>query len=290
MRQITAAFLAPLSTKEKASLLAPLAEAMNEFFPQYEINTDLRLAHFLAQALHEADGFRTLQEYATGDAYDTRTDLGNTPEKDGDGRKYKGRGIFQTTGRTNYAAAGKKMGIDAIKHPELLATPRYAVWSACIYWESRKLNSLADADNLRAITRKINGGYNGLSDRIRYFEICKKALSKQVITERKDATVKDLHVQGSTTIKGADTVQKVSLISGAAAVGGPILNQFEVVSDTWNRVRWAFEPFQDIFEPAVTWIWEHPTFILVPIVIAGLYYSYRAKMKRLEEFKTGKVQ
>ena len=170
MKPITAKFLASLSTKEKPELMAPLAAAMNEFFPLYAINTEKRQEHFLCQALHEADGFRTLQEYATGDAYDTRTDLGNTAKKDGDGRRYKGHGIFQTTGRTNHKAAGEAMGIDAIAHPELLATPRYAVWSACIYWKSRKLNELADADNIRAITKKINGGYNGLADRQRYLD------------------------------------------------------------------------------------------------------------------------
>jgi|GEM_PF-2230088 len=176
MKPITAKLLASLSTKEKPELMAPLAAAMNEFFPQYDITTEKRQEHFLAQALHEADGFRTLQEYASGNAYDTRTDLGNTAAKDGDGRKYKGRGIFQTTGRTNYAAAGKVMGLNLIANPTLLATPRYAVWSACIYWQSRKLNALADADNVKLITKKINGGYNGLADRIKYLEKCRAAI------------------------------------------------------------------------------------------------------------------
>jgi putative chitinase len=168
VKPITVELLAQLSRKERPELLPGIAAAMNEFFPKYEINTERRVEHFLAQSLHEADGFRTLSEYASGDAYDTRTDLGNTPQKDGDGRKYKGRGIFQTTGKTNYRAAGKAMGIDAINHPELLATPRYAVWSACIYWQSRKLNEWADRDDIRTITRKINGGYNGLDDRVAY--------------------------------------------------------------------------------------------------------------------------
>jgi putative chitinase len=156
--------------------LAGLAAGMNEFFPQYGINTDLRLAHFLCQALHEADGFRTLQEYASGDAYDTRTDLGNTAAKDGDGRLYKGRGIFQTTGKANYIAAGKVMGLDLVVHPELLAQPRNAVWSACIYWQSRKLNELADKNDIVAITKKINGGTNGLEGRKAYLRIVKAVL------------------------------------------------------------------------------------------------------------------
>jgi putative chitinase len=176
VKPITAALLASLSHKEKPELLAPLAAAMNEFFPRYGIITELRIVHFLAQALHEADGFRTLSEYASGDAYDTRVDLGNTPQRDGDGRKYKGRGIFQTTGKANYAAAGKAMGIDAVNNPLLLATPRYAVWSACIYWQSRKLNAYADKDDIRTIAKKINGGYNGLEDRIAYLQRVRKLI------------------------------------------------------------------------------------------------------------------
>jgi len=174
MTPITAQLLASLSTKEKPELMAPLAEAMNEFFPRYEINTERRLEHFLAQALHEADGFRTLQEYASGQAYEGRKDLGNT--QTGDGRKFKGHGIFQTTGRANHAAAGKVMGIDAVNHPELLATPRYAVWSACIYWQSRKLNQYADADDAKTITKKINGGLNGYDDRLIYLGRCRQAI------------------------------------------------------------------------------------------------------------------
>lgn len=174
MNPITDWLLASLSTKERPELMAPLADAMNEFFPRYEITTERRLEHFLAQALHEADGFRTLQEYASGQAYEGRKDLGNTQR--GDGKRFKGRGIFQTTGRTNYAAAGKVMGIDAINKPELLATPRYAVWSACIYWQSRKLNQFADLDDHKTITRKINGGLNGYADRLIYLGRCRQMI------------------------------------------------------------------------------------------------------------------
>lgn len=176
MTPITAQLLASLSTKEKPGLMQPLADAMNEFFPKYGITTEKRVEHFLAQALHEADGFHTLEEYASGDAYDTRTDLGNTPQKDGDGRKYKGRGIFQTTGRTNYKAAGTKMGIDALANPELLATPRYAVWAACIYWDSHGLSKYADADDAKTITKKINGGLNGYEDRLVYLGRVRQAI------------------------------------------------------------------------------------------------------------------
>lgn len=176
MIRITAAIIRDLSTTEKPGLVQPLVDAMNEFFPQFEITTERRVEHFLAQACTESDGFHTLTEYASGDEYDTRTDLGNTRARDGDGRRYKGRGIFQITGRTNYQKAGQAMGIDAIAQPELLATPRYAVWSACLYWQSRNLNKLADADDLKGITRKINGGYNGLADRQRYLDRARRLI------------------------------------------------------------------------------------------------------------------
>lgn len=181
MKPITPKLLASLSTKEKPELMAPLAAAMNEFFPLFDITTEKRIEHCLTQLLHESDGFRTLQEYASGDAYDTRTDLGNTAARDGDGRKYKGRGPIQTTGKANYLRAQKAMVkygvvVDLINHPEQLATPRLGVLAACIYWDDKKLNALADADNIKAITKKINGGYNGLADRIKYLEKCRAAI------------------------------------------------------------------------------------------------------------------
>lgn len=181
MTPITASLLASLSTKEKASLMAPLADAINEFFPMFQITTEKRVEHCLAQLLHESDGFRTLEEYASGDAYDTRTDLGNTAAKDGDGRKYKGRGPIQTTGKRNYLRAQEamaKMGIvvDLINHPELLATPRYGILASCIYWGDNNLNKYADADDAKTITRKINGGLNGYADRLVYLGRCRQAI------------------------------------------------------------------------------------------------------------------
>ncbi|RYD41870.1 MAG: glycoside hydrolase, partial [Verrucomicrobiaceae bacterium] len=78
---------------------------------------------------------------------------------------YKGRGIFQLTGRANYDTFGKKLGADFINHPELAADPRYAVLTACEYWNSHSLSTYADRDDLNTITRRINGGTNGIDDR-----------------------------------------------------------------------------------------------------------------------------
>ena len=128
------------------------------------INTPLRLAHFLAQVGHESGSLRYSEEGASGAAYEGRADLGNTQA--GDGKLFKGRGLIQITGRANYKAYGDARGQDYVTNPTRLATdPAVAVDSAFWFWNTSNLNSLADADNVNAITLKINGGYNGLADR-----------------------------------------------------------------------------------------------------------------------------
>ena len=128
------------------------------------IDTPLRVAHFLAQLGHESGAFRYSEELASGAAYEGRTSLGNT--QPGDGVRFKGRGLIQITGRANYGAYSKARGVDYLATPTLLATdPTVAVDSAIWYWNTRNLNSLADADNVEQITRRINGGDNGLPDR-----------------------------------------------------------------------------------------------------------------------------
>lgn len=148
---------------------APLIQAMGK----YVITTPKRAAAFIAQLAHESGSFQYVKELASGDAYDTRTDLGNTPEKDGDGRKYKGRGLIQITGTANYKAVGDALGIDFLANPELLETAQYATLSAAWFWKKHGLNELADAGDFKKITKIINGGYNGLADREAFY---KKAL------------------------------------------------------------------------------------------------------------------
>ena len=129
-------------------------------------DTPLRLAHFVAQLAHESDGFRAMEEYASGAAYEGRTDLGNT--QPGDGKRYKGRGPIQLTGRANYRTFGRALGIDFESHPEIVALPSVGLLAACRFWTMRGLNELADADDVEAITRRINGGLNGFGDRKAY--------------------------------------------------------------------------------------------------------------------------
>lgn len=140
----------------------------------YGINTKKRENHFIAQIAHESGELKWLEEIASGDAYDTRADLGNTPQKDGDGRKYKGRGLIQITGKFNYELLSDALGCDFISHPELLSTPKYAVLSACWFWKMRGLNEYADKGMFQTITRRINGGLNGVNDRLKYLNRAEK--------------------------------------------------------------------------------------------------------------------
>jgi putative chitinase len=178
----------------RSSLLPELARWINAVCPNYGIDTPQEYAHFLAQACHETDHFRTLREYASGLAYEGRKDLGNF--RAGDGSRFKGRGIFQTTGRANYLHLGVRRGRQDlfVKTPELLEKPEYAVWSACEFWQSRNLNDIAnfdDADRLKKkyrgkvievspveyISMAINGGRNGLAKRKAFYLRAKEVLS-----------------------------------------------------------------------------------------------------------------
>jgi len=153
-------------------------EALNKILPDYDINTPQREAAFLAQCAHESDQFKTLEEYASGAAYEGRKDLGNTHR--GDGVRYKGRGIFQLTGRANYKRIGDLIGMDLENNPELAESPEVSVLTALEYWRSRGLNVFADRDDVRTITYRINGGYNGLDDRINYLKKCKQIIPQNI--------------------------------------------------------------------------------------------------------------
>jgi predicted chitinase len=145
---------------------APLAErAMLE----HQITDQSRASMFLAQVLHESGGLHYFEEIASGAAYEGRSDLGNTHP--GDGRRYKGRGPIQLTGRHNYEWAGRQLGLPLVEHPELAARHDVGWRIAALYWESRGLNSLADAGQFVGITRRINGGTNGLPNRLHYLSI-----------------------------------------------------------------------------------------------------------------------
>jgi putative chitinase len=168
MLNITAEMLNTIAPGANQTIVNGLVPFLNQYCNAYGINTITRLKHFLGQAAEESASFRTLTEYASGAEYEGRADLGNTVA--GDGVRFKGRGIFQITGRANYAAIGGKLGIDLINNPTLAATPQVAVETACIYWQTHNLSAIADStlspyDTCVAITKKINGGTNGLAER-----------------------------------------------------------------------------------------------------------------------------
>jgi putative chitinase len=141
---------------------------LNAALTEFAINTPVRVAAFLAQVGHESGQLVYVRELASGAAYDTGAKanaLGNTPTADGDGQLYKGRGLIQITGRSNYAACGKALGVDLLANPSKLETPELAARSAGWFWASNGLNRFADNGDFVGLTRRINGGTNGLADR-----------------------------------------------------------------------------------------------------------------------------
>lgn len=166
----------PYANIDKLKILVPY---LNQYMAFFQINTPQRVWHFIAQAAHETMSFNTLRELASGEAYEGRQDLGNTNK--GDGVKFKGRGIFQTTGRFNYERTSLDIFKDKrlLDNPELLEQPEWAVLSAGLYWQNRHLNSLADTNNIRNITLKINGGLNGFNDRLGFYNEAKKYIDSE---------------------------------------------------------------------------------------------------------------
>lgn len=148
--------------------------ALNTAMTHRNINTPKRIAAFLAQVGHESGQLQYVRELGN-DQYLSKYDtgslaarLGNTPQADGDGQKYRGRGLIQITGRDNYRACSLGLfGDDRLLFiPELLEKPQWAAESAAWFWEQKGLNELADRDQFNSITRRINGGLNGLEDRL----------------------------------------------------------------------------------------------------------------------------
>lgn len=156
---------------------------INKYASEFNINTPLRMAHYLAQIAHESCELRyTVEQGGRSyfDKYDTgklAARLGNTPEKDGDGYTFRGRGLIQITGKANYEAYKRYCKFDVVSNPQLLEMPlgavRSSMWFFAVY---ANLLKYADADDLTTITKKINGGLNGFASRKNYLIKAKKAL------------------------------------------------------------------------------------------------------------------
>lgn len=164
------------SAGRQAGVFVPV---LNTAMGKYAIVTRLRIAAFIAQVGHESGQLRFVREIwgptAQQAGYEGRTDLGNTVK--GDGSKYRGRGLIQITGRANYATCGEALGLDLINNPQLLEQPQYAAMSAAWFWSMKGLNTLADQGDFVKITRRINGGINGLEDRQALYDKALKVLA-----------------------------------------------------------------------------------------------------------------
>lgn len=141
---------------------------LNDCLNRFQINTPARMRHFLSQTAHESGGLQWLEELASGSDYEGRTDLGNIHA--GDGRKYKGAGVIQLTGRSNYQAFS-----DYIQDPKVMngvdyVSTTYPFSSAGFWWHNNNMNDLCDRGaSVEAVTRRVNGGLNGLADREAYY-------------------------------------------------------------------------------------------------------------------------
>ena len=190
---ITSSQLTSILKTKDAALVEKLLPGINEALVKFQINTPLRISHFLAQLLHESGNLlrttenlnygapgllSTFRKYFT---VEQATQYARKPEKiaarvyanrmengdeaSGDGWKFRGRGYIQLTGKSNYKALTESLKVDFVANPDLVATPQYAALSAGWYWNSRNINKLADADDILGVTKAINGGTIGLEDR-----------------------------------------------------------------------------------------------------------------------------
>lgn len=144
----------------------------------YQIVSPKRQAAFLAQIGHESGRLRYTSEIwgpTTAQArYEGRADLGN--KLNGDGFRFRGRGLLQITGRSNYSRLSQRLGVDFVSQPELLAEYKWAALSAADYWGAHGLNAIADSGDFKLLTRRINGGLNGYADRLTLWGQCKQAV------------------------------------------------------------------------------------------------------------------
>lgn len=212
---ITAADIRRLTPSAALSIVDGIVEHQ-ALIPEFGITTPLRLCHFLAQLAHESAGFRTTREYASGVAYEGRKDLGNT--KPGDGKRFRGRGLIQCTGRANAREAGDDLGYPYESKPQLMEQFPHALLVSLWFWKKRGLNKHADADNVVKVTKVINGGKNGLADRRKYLAKAKAIWlgeDDELVTPEPDGSLSHMPVirKGA---KGADvvTLQKELIEAG----------------------------------------------------------------------------
>lgn len=176
--------IADLSTDKLRLIYLP---HINTTLKKYSINSVCCVSSFLSQILHESMYFKYTEEIASGKAYEYRKDLGNLePEalaiahKHGSttGKFYKGFGLLQITGYYNFVKVSKALEIDCVNSPKLLKEPLYATLSAGWFFDAHNCKPFAEVDNNKAVTKIINGGYNGLDERMRIYNKAKSILTR----------------------------------------------------------------------------------------------------------------
>jgi len=202
----TAEQLKEIMPRVQESDLSFYLKALNTVLPQYGITTPLRKAHFIAQIAHESGELKYRSENlnysakalravfgkyfpddAAAEAYARKPEaiankvyadrMGNGNEASGEGWKYRGRGLIQLTGKNNYEQCGESIGKDLVNDPDSLTeSADTSVLAACWYWDTHKLNGYADQDDIKTVTKKINGGYNGLEERRKYLDRAKNVI------------------------------------------------------------------------------------------------------------------
>ena len=206
--------LVAIEPRGKPAIIDGFSASLDQCAARADLSNKLRLAHFLAQTAHESAGYQTTVEYASGAAYEGRRDLGNVIP--GDGKRYRGRGLIQLTGRANYATYGAALNVGLEGNPPLAAVFPYAALTAAEYWTKRKINVAADADDVVRVTKIINGGTNGLADRKVRLARAQHALSDlpAALTQR------------ATEIRTEATTQKrqasIAVAAGAGATGSHV--------------------------------------------------------------------
>jgi len=206
MRMVTQEELGQIMPNVKSAILAQYHPFLMAALAEFEINTYLREAMFLAQIAHESGEFRFMRELWGPTAAQLRYEppsslaaqLGNTQK--GDGKRYMGRGVIQLTGRANYKIYGDALGQDFVNNPDLVATPNFAFRTAGLYWKKRNINEPSDRRDIRLATKLINGGFNGLEDRQKYYDRALMVLSKD------DQAGVKIHV----TVDGVDITNEVA--------------------------------------------------------------------------------
>jgi predicted chitinase len=179
---LTEVMLRQIMPRIPPALSAACAPRLQRAMEEFGIDTTPRAAAFLAQLAHESSELRCMEEIWGPTPAQRRYEpptrlaarLGNT--EPGDGKRFKGRGPIQLTGRANYRRYGRALGVDLVGNPALAATSEVGFRIAGLFWKLNGLNQLADARRFKAITRRINGGFNGLPDRVRFYERAKRCL------------------------------------------------------------------------------------------------------------------